>query len=103
MARKLPDPSERSEKEPAVLCGSERVLSLYNTANNKNAQRVSKEVRSWFIETAQEEGWDSAIFIKHVETAILRDASYIRSRRMFLLMCSFREMTTTNLVHSAPH
>jgi hypothetical protein len=68
MARKLPDPSERSEKEPAVLCGSERVLSLYNTANNKNAQRVSKEVRSWFIETAQEEGWDSAIFIKHVET-----------------------------------
>lgn len=69
MARKLPDPSERSDKEPAVLCSSDRVLGLYNNAHpSKLAQRVSKEVRTWFLETAQEEGWDAAIFIKDVET-----------------------------------
>lgn len=68
MARKLPDPSERSEKEPAVLCDNARVLSLYNNANDKNAKRISKEVRTWFLETAQDEGWDSGIFIKDVET-----------------------------------
>jgi hypothetical protein len=68
MARKLPDPSERSEKEPAVLCSSERVLALYNKAQNKGAQRVSKEVRDWFLESAQQEGWDAAIFLNDVET-----------------------------------
>lgn len=68
MARKLPDPSERSEKEPAVLCSSERVLALYNSANSPIAQRVSQTVRKWFIETADQEGWDAALFIKDVET-----------------------------------
>lgn len=68
MARKLPDPSERSEKEPAVLCSSERVLALYNNAHTNKAQRVSKDVRDWFVLTANNEGWDSAIFIKDVET-----------------------------------
>jgi hypothetical protein len=69
MARKLPDPSERSEKEPAVLCSSERILNLYNNYNkSKPAQRVSKDVRGWFTRTAQEEGWDAAFFLKDVET-----------------------------------
>lgn len=68
MARKLPDPSERSEKEPAVLCGSKRILDLYNRAKEKDAKRVSKEVKKWFLETAKNEGWDAAIFIKDVET-----------------------------------
>lgn len=69
MARKLPDPSERSEKDPAVLCDNERVLALYNNYNEKPAQRISQTVRTWFVETAQEEGWDAAIFIKDVETS----------------------------------
>lgn len=72
MARKLPDPSERSEREPAVLCSSARVLNLYNAHNkSKKAERVSKTVRNWFIETAQDEGWDAALFLKDVETAHL--------------------------------
>jgi 3-dehydroquinate synthase class II len=69
VARKLPDPSERSDKEPMVLCSGDRVLALYNKAQNKTAQRVSKEVRKWFLETAEAEGWNAAIFIKDVETA----------------------------------
>jgi len=69
MARKLPDPSERSEKDPAVLCNSERVLALYNNAHQKTAKRISKDVRGWFLETAQQEGWDAAIFVKDVETS----------------------------------
>lgn len=68
MARKLPDPAERSEKEPAVLCSSTRVLALYNNNHKNEALRVSKEVRSWFTATAKKEGWSAAMFLKDVET-----------------------------------
>lgn len=68
MARKLPNPAERSEQDPAVLCNGKRVVALYNYHNSKNAKRVSQDVRNWFVETARQEGWDGAIFVKDVET-----------------------------------
>jgi hypothetical protein len=68
MARKLPNPADRSEAEPAVLCGSHRVKELYKTATGDTARRVSKKVREWFLATAKEEGWDGAIFINDVQT-----------------------------------
>ena len=68
MARKLPDPDERSAKEPAVLCKNDRVLALYNTYNDKKAERISESVREWFLKTAEEEGWSAAFFLKDVET-----------------------------------
>jgi hypothetical protein len=69
MAIKFPNPAERSEKDPAALCKNTRVVALYNTYHpGENAKRVSQKIRSWFLETARKEGWDSAIFVNDVET-----------------------------------
>ncbi|UZX45542.1 hypothetical protein A6U84_25725 (plasmid) [Agrobacterium sp. 13-2099-1-2] len=52
-----------------MLCKNTRVLALYNTYSvGKNAQRISQEVRRWFLEKARQDGWDSAIFVNDVET-----------------------------------
>lgn len=70
MARKLPDPAERSIKEPAVLCSPQRVLALYNSEfKAAPAERVSKTVKEWFLGKAIEEGWSAAFFLGDVETA----------------------------------
>lgn len=55
MARKLPDPAERTAKDPAVLCDKDRILALYNRANTPPAKRVSKAVKDWFVQTALQE------------------------------------------------
>jgi hypothetical protein len=65
---KFPVAAERSEKAPAALCKNERVVALYNQAHNMDAQRIAKNMRKWFVETAKENGWDSAVFLPDVET-----------------------------------
>lgn len=68
MARKLPDPRERTANDPAVLCSKERVLQLYRNHTGDTAARMSGKVRKWFVSAAEEEGWDAALFLKDVET-----------------------------------
>jgi hypothetical protein len=70
MARRLKFPvaAERSEKAPAALCKNERVVALYNQAHNTTAKRIAKNMRKWFVDTAKENGWDSAVFLPDVET-----------------------------------
>ncbi|MDX7953923.1 hypothetical protein P7D22_22470 [Lichenihabitans sp. Uapishka_5] len=68
MAIKFPDPSERSAKEPAVICDDERVLALYNRATGDNKVRMSKNVKTWFVNEADKRGWDAARFVNNVET-----------------------------------
>ncbi|WP_143027271.1 hypothetical protein [Rhodospira trueperi] len=68
MARKLPDPGDRTANDPAVLCTKERVLQLYRNHTGDTASKMSQKVRSWFVSAAQEEGWDAALFLKDVET-----------------------------------
>lgn len=65
---KFPDPKERSENKPVVLCPAERVLALYNQDTGKNAKRISKNVREWFFKYAHQEGWDGVHFVPEVQS-----------------------------------
>jgi hypothetical protein len=65
---KFPAAAERSEKAPAALCSNERVVALYNQEHQTDAKRIAKNMREWFLKTAKERGWDSAVFLPDVET-----------------------------------
>lgn len=65
---KFPDPADYPGKHPAVLCPGERVLALYNQTNAPQAERISKKVRSWFVESAHTKGWRGVAFLPEVQT-----------------------------------
>jgi hypothetical protein len=68
MAFKFPKAKDRSPNEPAVLCTAERVLNLYNQANEKPAQKISKKVREWMFDAAHQEGWSGVHFVPEVQS-----------------------------------
>lgn len=68
MATKFPKSAERSPAKPAAICPAERVLKLYNEANNAEAVRISKKVREWFEVEAHEDGWDVVGFVPEVQS-----------------------------------
>ena len=64
---KFPSPQDFPPKYPAVLCPGDRVLSLYNQANPQDPkQRISKNVRTWFYNTAHQFGWGGVLFVPEV-------------------------------------
>lgn len=65
---KFPNAKSRSPDKPAVFCPAERVLNLYNQENEKPAQRISKTVRTWFFDKANEHGWNGVHFIPEVQS-----------------------------------
>lgn len=65
---KFPDPADYPPKTPIVICPGERVLNLYNQETGKDAQRLSKNVKDWFIDNARANGFADAHFVPEVET-----------------------------------
>ena len=64
MARRFSfeDPNDRSPKDYYVDVPSDRVLALYNQDNDPKAQRLSENVRKWFIDEAKKLEWDKIEF-----------------------------------------
>jgi hypothetical protein len=66
---KFPKSAERSQAKPAAICPAERVLKLYNEANeDTEAKRISKKVREWFEAEAHADGWDVVGFVPEVQS-----------------------------------
>jgi hypothetical protein len=65
---KFPTPTSCKLKDRAVLCTAERILSLYNQTTGKDAQRISKSVKSWFASQAPLYGWAGCHFLPEVQS-----------------------------------
>lgn len=65
---KFPDPNDYPPKSPAVLCPADRVLNLYNQANQAEAKRISKKVREWFYDESHQKGWKGIHFMPEVQS-----------------------------------
>ena len=68
MTYKFPKSKDRSPNEPAVFCTAERVLNLYNQANEQPAKKISKKVREWTFDQAHNEGWSGVHFVPEVQS-----------------------------------
>ncbi|MCC7540400.1 MAG: hypothetical protein IT379_29555 [Deltaproteobacteria bacterium] len=72
MARpfKFPDPKDRSQNQPAVLCPADRVKALYDqdSGDADTAKKVSGKVRTWFEKEAKANGWVDVRWFKDVST-----------------------------------
>ena len=51
-----------------IICPADRVLTLYNEANEPNAKRISGRVRTWFTDEAQKKGWAGIHWVKEVQS-----------------------------------
>lgn len=67
-AKKFPKSAERSPAKPVAICPADRVLDLYNRANDAEAKRIGKTVRAWFTAEAHADGWDHVGFVPQVES-----------------------------------
>ena len=65
---KFPTPSTCKLQDQAVLCTSDRILSLYNQGTGKDAKRISKNVKKWFTEEAEKSGWAGRKFLPEVQS-----------------------------------
>lgn len=65
---KFPQPNDYPPKNPVIICPGDRVLNLYNQETGKEAQRLSKAVKTWFVTAAAAEGFAGAHFVPEVET-----------------------------------
>ena len=65
---KFPDPDSCKLKDRAVLCTAERMLAIYNQANDADAKRISKSVRAWFANEARDAGWAGVHFLPEVQS-----------------------------------
>lgn len=65
---KFPTPESCKLKDQAVLCTSERILLLYNQGTEKDAKRISKNVKKWFVAEAEKSGWAGGIFLPEVQS-----------------------------------
>ncbi|WP_426994233.1 hypothetical protein [Methylomonas sp. CM2] len=70
MARnfKFPTPESCKLKDNAVLCTSDRILSLYNQATGKDQKRITDPVKQWFSQEAQQNGWAGGHFLPEVQS-----------------------------------
>ena len=66
--KKFPKSNERSPAKPAAICPADRVLDLYNEANQADAKKISKKVRTWFTGVAHADGWDTVGFVPEVQS-----------------------------------
>lgn len=65
---KFPTPKSCKLKDRAVLCTAERLLALYNQENEKDAKRISKAVKKWFVAEAKANGWAGGSFLPEVQS-----------------------------------
>jgi len=65
---KFPTPTSCKLKDRAVLCTADRILALYNQETQKNAQRISKNVKKWFASKAAQHGWAGGHFLPEVQS-----------------------------------
>jgi len=65
---KFPTPSSCKLKDRSVLCTAERILILYNQSTEKDAKRISKSVKKWFVEAAKKADWAGCNFLPEVQS-----------------------------------
>lgn len=65
---KFPTPKSCKLKDRAVLCTAERILALYSQATDKDAKRISKNVKKWFASQAPLHGWAGGHFLPEVQS-----------------------------------
>jgi len=59
---KFPHPDDRTINNPSTIADSERVLDLYNQEHGEERERVTDNVKEWFVDAARELGWTDADF-----------------------------------------
>lgn len=65
---KFPTPDKAKLKDHAVLCTSERIISLYNQAHGTDRQRMTNTIKKWFAHEAQNNGWAGGHFLPEIQT-----------------------------------
>ena len=73
MAKKMkpfifPDPAKDGLNDAVIFCPSDRVIALYNQANDKQYVSMAKTVKDWFVEQAIEHHWLHAKHVNAVQT-----------------------------------
>lgn len=59
----------RYTQPPVSIADSERVLDLYNQEHGEERERVTDNVKEWFVDAARELGWTDADF--HGDSCVL--------------------------------
>jgi hypothetical protein len=67
-AYKFPTPATCKLKDRAVLCTAERMLALYNQSTGKDAKRIGKTVKKWFVGEAKKHNWAGGYFLPEIQT-----------------------------------
>lgn len=65
---KFPAPKDYAAKDPVILCPAERVICLYNQATGKDAKRIAKTMKEWFVNEAKTNGWAACEFTPEVQS-----------------------------------
>ena len=65
---KFPEPQDYAAKDPVILCPADRVVTLYNEATGKDARRLAKKMKEWFVEEALRKGWADCQFPPEVQS-----------------------------------
>jgi hypothetical protein len=65
---KFPKPDEYQANTPLIFCPAERVIGLYNQATGKDAKKMAKKLKEWFIKEAKSKGWAGCHVVPEVQS-----------------------------------
>ncbi|SHG07834.1 hypothetical protein [Vibrio gazogenes] len=64
----FPNPENTKLKDNAVFCSNERIIALYNQANDTDRKRMTDNIKHWFASEAQENGWAGGNYLRDSQT-----------------------------------
>lgn len=77
-------PQRADKKDRAVLCTSDRILTLYKQATGKDQQRITKPVKQWFAKEAENHGWSGGHFYQKFNLAMALGVFYLYRQIMLM-------------------
>ena len=88
---KFPDFNKYGKDDAIIFCDNKRMISLYNQNNEKQAEKLSPTVKTWFHNASLQAGWLACRPLKDVQTlhgvgCILLNPNYMRVEHHHIIL-----------------